>query len=164
MDPDIKTLPEKKLVCLVQTMSLSHNRTVELWKNFMPRKKEILNGNGADRYSIQTYPPGYFENFNPGISFEKRAAMEVSDFECIPAGMEAFVLPGGTYAVFNYKGLSSDTRIFQYIFSVWLPASGYILDHRPHFEILGEKYKNLDPDSEEEIWIPVKKKTTIPVP
>jgi len=29
----------------------------------------------------------------------------------------------------------------------------------PRIEILGEKYRNNDPDSEEEIWIPVKAKT-----
>ena len=34
----------------------------------------------------------------------------------------------------------------------------YTLDDRPHFEILGEKYKNQDPDSEEELWIPIKPK------
>ena len=65
-------------------------------------------------------------------------------------------MPGGLYAVFFYKGSSSDTKIFQYIFTNWLPDSGYTLDNRPHFEILGENYKNGDPGSEEEIWIPVK--------
>jgi AraC family transcriptional regulator len=30
------------------------------------------------------------------------------------------------------------------------------LDQRPHVEVMGEKYKNNDPDSEEEIWIPIK--------
>jgi AraC family transcriptional regulator len=39
-----------------------------------------------------------------------------------------------------------------------LPNSNYHLDDRPHFEILGEKYKNADPGSEEEIWIPIKAK------
>lgn len=32
----------------------------------------------------------------------------------------------------------------------------YEIDFRPHFEILGEKYKNNDPGSEEEVWIPVR--------
>jgi len=32
------------------------------------------------------------------------------------------------------------------------------LDDRPHFEVLGDKYKNADPDSEEEIWIPIRTK------
>jgi len=35
------------------------------------------------------------------------------------------------------------------------------LDNRPHFEVLGEKYKNGDPESEEEIWIPVKEKAKL---
>jgi AraC family transcriptional regulator len=39
-----------------------------------------------------------------------------------------------------------------------LPNLGYTLDDRAHFEVLGEKYKNNDPLSEEEIWIPIKKK------
>ncbi len=39
-----------------------------------------------------------------------------------------------------------------------LPNSEYELENRPHFEVLGEKYKNNDPNSEEEIWIPIKKK------
>jgi AraC family transcriptional regulator len=42
-----------------------------------------------------------------------------------------------------------------YIFNTWLPQSNYQLAPRPHFEILGEKYKNNHPDSEEEIWIPI---------
>jgi len=45
--------------------------------------------------------------------------------------------------------LNTDNRI--YIFSDWLPKSDYELDEKPHFEILGEKYKNDDPNSEEEI-------------
>jgi AraC family transcriptional regulator len=35
-----------------------------------------------------------------------------------------------------------------------LPGSEYFLDNRPHFEVLGDKYKNNDPTSEEEIWKP----------
>ncbi|MEP7234441.1 MAG: GyrI-like domain-containing protein, partial [Ignavibacteriota bacterium] len=45
---------------------------------------------------------------------------------------------------------------FQYILRTWVPNSNYELDDRPHFEILGEKYKKDDPSSEEEIWIPIK--------
>ena len=72
--------------------------------------------------------------------------------------METFTLNGGEYAVFDYKGSSNDGSIFQYIFMTWLPNSEYQLDNRPHFEVLGEKYKNNDPTTEEEIWIPIKKK------
>ena len=70
--------------------------------------------------------------------------------------METFTLPVGLYGVFDHKGLSNDNSIFQYIFGTWLPNSTYQLDNRPHFEILGEKYRNNDPASEEEIWVPIK--------
>lgn len=60
------------------------------------------------------------------------------------------------YAVFDYKGSSDDGSVFKYIFNTWLPQSGYQLDNRPHFEVLGDKYRNSDPNSEEEIWIPIK--------
>jgi AraC family transcriptional regulator len=73
--------------------------------------------------------------------------------------MEKLELPGGLYAVFSYRGKASDASdTFKYIYYEWLPTSEYFLDDRPHFEILGEKYKNEHPDSEEEIWIPVKSK------
>ena len=72
--------------------------------------------------------------------------------------METFTLSAGTYVVFEYKGPGNDNSIFQFIFGTWHPNSNYLLDDRPHFEVLGEKYKNGDPDSEEEIWIPVLKR------
>ena len=69
------------------------------------------------------------------------------------------ILPSGLYAIFYYIGMSTGISIFyENIFTVWLPNSEYALDDRAHFEVLGEKYKNYDPSSEEEIWIPIKVK------
>lgn len=107
---------------------------------------------------MQVYSPNHFLDFKPTNVFVKWAAVEVSQVDSIPEGMQRFDLPGGLYAVFDYKGSSSDPRIFQYIFGTWLPDSEYALDDRPHFEVLGNKYKNNDPASEEEIWIPIKLK------
>ena len=158
MKPIIKTIEEKKLVGKRLTMSLSGNRTAGLWKSFMPMRREILNAVSPDLYSINVYDAGYFENFSAQKTFEKWAAVEVPNFDDVPETMETYILSEGLYAVFHYKGLSTDTSIFQYIFNTWLPNSSYVLDNRPHFEVLGEKYKNNDPNSEEEIWIPVKAK------
>jgi AraC family transcriptional regulator len=137
-------------------MSLSNNRVAELWRSFMPVRNDISGRLTNDLISMSVYGRGYFANFNPGNEFEKWACAEVSAFENIPAGMEPYVLPAGLYAVFDYKGPSNDPGIFHYIFTTWLPASEYELDERPHFEVLGAKYKNMDADSEEEIWIPIK--------
>jgi AraC family transcriptional regulator len=159
MEYRIEILAEKKLVGKRIIMTFSDNKTGELWKNFMPGRKEIRNNIGTELYSMQLYAPTFFDHFNPDVAFEKWATMEVTDFESIPAGMLSFTLPGGLYAVFSYKGAASNGgNAFQYILGSWLPISGYQLDNRPHFEVLGEKYKNEDPESEEEIWIPVKRK------
>ena len=139
------------------TMSLSNNKTGELWLSFMPRRREIQNSLTSELFSMQVYNrPLDLGNMNQ--EFEKWAAVEVADFDAIPDGMETFVLTSGLYAVFHYKGSSTDTEIFRYIFGTWLPGSNYVLDNRPHFEILGDKYKNADPNSEEDIWIPIKPK------
>ncbi len=158
MEPRIETLEEKKLIGKHLSMTYSNNRTFELWRSFMPRRKEIKNTVSTELISMQVYDPSFnFQNFDLNKSFEKWAAIEVRSFSEIPEGMEKFILPKGLYAVFIHKGAASTgAKTFQYIFGTWLPNSGYSLDNRPHFEILGEKYKNEDPDSEEEIWIPIK--------
>ena len=158
MTPRIETLKEKKLLGLRLRMSLSDNKTGVLWKLFMPRYSEILNKVSNELISMQVYTKAYFVDFQPTNEFEKWATVEVTNFESVPTEMETFSLAGGLYAVFDYKGSSNDPSIFQYIFGTWLPSSEYLLDDRPHFEMLGDKYKNNDPNSEEEIWIPIKPK------
>lgn len=164
MIPRIETTNEKKLIGKKLDMNFAYNRTMELWKGFMPHRNEISNKLNEDLISMQVYPEDFsFSQFDANAKFEKWAAAEVSSFDNLPDEMEGFTLAAGLYAVFEYKGLNTDTSIFQYIFGTWLPASDYVLDQRPHFEILGSKYKNNDPESEEEIWIPIKtKESTLP--
>jgi len=154
----IETIAQKKLIGLTSEMSLSENSTPILWKGFMTKRKEITNTISDDLISMQVYDPDLdFSRFTPQTIFEKWAVTEVTDFDHIPEGMKTFVLPEGQYAVFLHKGLPSDfPKTAQYIYGQWLPKSGYTLDSRPHFEVLGAKYKNNDSDSEEEVWIPIK--------
>ena len=158
--PEIKTIPSKKLIGKRLNMSFSQNRTAELWKSFMMDRKHILNSVGTDLFSLQEYPKTYRPAvFDPEMVFTKWAAIEVRDFDTIPKGMESYELKGGLYAVFPYKGHPAEgAAMFYYIFTSWLPDSVYELDERVHFEVLGSKYKNNDPDSEEDIWVPVKSK------
>ncbi|WP_064197626.1 MULTISPECIES: GyrI-like domain-containing protein [Emticicia] len=158
--PILRNLEQKKLIGKKLEMSYVNNRTGELWRSFMPRRKEITNNIGSELYSMQIYNSFFdFQNFNPNDNFTKWAAVEVTDFEQIPENMESYTLKGGLYAVFTHKGSSLDfQRTFQYIFGVWLPNSDYQIDNREHFELLGENYKNESPDSEEEVWIPIKLK------
>ena len=159
--PRIEILTEKKLVGKRSVMSFANNKTGELWRNFMQARATIQNPIGDDRFSVQHYHPLFFDPFDPNALFEKLAAVEVINFSNVPSEMETYILPGGMYAVFEYRGnVSMAAETFRYILQDWLPASPYRLDDRPHFEILGAKYKNGDPFSEEEIWIPIMPKDT----
>jgi AraC family transcriptional regulator len=160
MEPRIEILAEKMFIGIHINTSFANDRTPELWRNFMPRRNEIQNASSSDLVSLQIYRPTIdFTRLNPNEPFKKWALKEVSDFNDVPEGMETFLLSGGLYAVFMHRGPASEAeKTFGYIFGEWFPQSGYELDDRPHFEILGPKYKNNDPDSEEEVWVPVRMK------
>lgn len=140
--------------------SLAEMDAGRIWRRFMPRKAEIAGKSNDLLYSVQIFEGVLnYQSFDADAVFEKWAAVAVSDFEKIPEGMEAHTLRGGEYAVFIHTGT---TEMFpqtaHYIFTEWLPASIYQLDEREHFEIMDDKYLGpANPESEEEIWIPVKK-------
>ena len=158
MQPKIKTISQKKLVGMHMETCLADDNSGELWQRFMPRKKEIKNGRGSGLYSVQEYSEKLdFDDFTPDIIFSKWAAVEVDSFDHIPQGMKSHILTGGKYAVFIHKGLNSTFhKLAEYIYGTWLPNSEYKLDHREHFEFLGENYLGpMNPESEEEVWIPI---------
>ena len=159
IEPKILSISEKKLIGIRTKISLSNNKTSELWQQFMPRRHEVKNLiNTKQYYSMSIYENGLdVSRFTPETVFEKWAAVEVSDFGHLPEGMEQHLLTGGQYAVFIHKGpVNTFEDTANYIYGKWLPHSGFKLDHREHFEILGEKYLGPHhPDSEEEVWVPI---------
>jgi AraC family transcriptional regulator len=126
----------------------------------MPKKKKIKNIMNNWHYSVQRYDADLkMKNFTPDTVFETSAAIEVKSSEEIPQDMELFTIQEGTYAVFMHKGATETFhKTADFIFSVWLPNSKYEVDNsRMHFEIMKEKYLGPDnPDSEEEVWVPIK--------
>lgn len=159
INPSIQTLDTTIIAGLNLEMNLVQNLTGQLWQSFGPHISSIPDRKNNHKISLQIYPQNYFAHFNPKTSFIKWAGVEVKSSDNIPIGLECMVIPEGLYAVFHYKGSSADSSIFNYIYSQWLPSSEYELDNRPHFEVLGDLYKNNDPDSEEDIWIPIKQKS-----
>lgn len=158
--PRIEILPTKLLVGKHQQMSLANNSTFQLWQGFMPLRKRIVNAVTTDLMSMQIFEPDINSTeFKADTLFAKWAAVEVSDHQNIPEGLEPYILHGGLYAVFIHKGEPHTFPItWNHIINNWLPQSDYELDQREHFEILGDKYKNNHPDSEEEVWIPIRSK------
>lgn len=157
LQPEIKQFPGAFIIGKRQEMSLINNPIQALWQGFLPLKDGITNRCTSDHIALVNYPEDYFQGFDPAKTFERWAAVEVDSLDDIPTDLEGLEIPPGEYAVFQYQGSSADPAIFQYIFSEWIPQSAYRIDHRPHFEVLGERYRNNDPLSEEEIWIPIAK-------
>ena len=157
--PTIQTSPAKILIGRRLRMSQANNRSRELWQSFRPQLSAIKNRVGHDSYSVQVYDsPDYFAAFSPTREFERWAAVEISSANEPPPAMEILSLNAGLYAVFEYRGTPAEFGPFaQEIFGVWLPGSGYILDDRPHFEILSPGYRADDTEAAETIYVPVQK-------
>ena len=160
MEPKIVTLRERKLVGMCITTTISFDDTKKMWSEFVSRQDEIENKTARDYYSIQVYPEGLkLKDFKEDTEFERWAAVEVNSLDDIPSGMKPKTLAGGLYATFTHKGpVKTFVKTSNYIYGTWLPQSGYELDQRAHFEKLGKKYYGPDhPDSEEEIFVPIRK-------
>lgn len=155
MTPGFATLLPLKLVGLRRTMTFAQDRTAELWRGFRMALKPAVGAAPTRFFSVNAYGPAF--DFGPNTPFEKWAAAEVPGGENVPEGLETITLPGGLYAVFRHRGPASEgPRVFGYLFGTWLPASGYTLDDRPHFEVLGPGYRPDDPAAEEDIFIPIR--------
>jgi AraC family transcriptional regulator len=162
LEPRIEVLSPKKLVGFGQLMSLANDSTAELWQSLMPRRHEIRNRTTDSYISMRVYlEPGMMadetEMFAPATQLEKWAAVEVTDHDTIPPGMQRYALAGGLYAVFLHKGPASGfVQTMRHIFGTWLPNAGYELDDREHFELIPEGWSPTDLQAKEEIWVPIR--------
>jgi AraC family transcriptional regulator len=160
MEPEIKTIQAKKTIGFSIKTTMTNDQTVKIWQQLMPRLKEAKNAVSADLFSLQVYNGETFEEFTPNTEFTKYALVEVKNYDFVPEGFKKFEIPAADYAVFTHKGTSVDfPKTSQYIYGEWIPNSQYILDDKPHFAVMGDKYLGHEnPETEEEVWVPIKKK------
>ena len=135
-------------------MALDSDETPDLFRTFMPRRKEILHRSNEQVIDLKIYPPDYFKRIFISTPFLKWAVVEVDIFEKIPQGMERVDFLGGLYAMFQVPGTQANHQVFTDIFSHWLPSSGFELDDRPHFDVLNFGENN----NFQEIYIPLTQK------
>ncbi|WKN33397.1 GyrI-like domain-containing protein [Porifericola rhodea] len=154
----IEKIPGILLVGHCMQTSHQEEQTTTLWQGFMPRRKEISELSSSDLYSVEEYDEDFFLNYAPDRKFNKWAACPVKRIVALPQGMVSITIPAGLYARVHYQGKGSEAAsVYQSFFQTWLPASGYMLDNRPHFARMGEKYKNEDLTSEEDLFFPIRK-------
>lgn len=157
MEPTIEIFPSKTFVGLRQTVTITTDNPVALWRPFRMSMKEIGNGIFDKLYSIQDFDGVDFSNFTANTEFQKWAAIEVTEAKHIPTGMEVLEMPQGKYAIFIHKGTPATfKKTTDYIFGEWLPNSGFELDNRPHLSIMSKDYRPDDAAAKELVCIPVK--------
>jgi AraC family transcriptional regulator len=155
IEPTILNFEGTVLCGASASMTLQSFTPWTLWPRVMPRLSQIGNRTNQDLISLRYFDsiPRFGPEANPAFTYWGGVEVAAPN-----KGFEHLEIPVGTYAVFHYKGLSSDSTVWRYIYSQWLPNSEWALDDRPHFERLGSKYKNDDPTSEEDIYIPIRPK------
>ena len=155
IQPKVEICEEKVLIGMSTTMAMADNKTFGLFHKFMQRRKEIRDISSNDVYDVRLFGRAYLNDFSPHTNFVKWAAVEVSQIVNIPAEMNIIHIPTGLYAIFKIVGMDANPTLFEYIFTEWLPASGYQLDERPHFHRLSESYQSKAADSLQEIYVPI---------
>ena len=132
----------------------------EVWQKFMPLLKDLENlRSDANLYALQQY--GYrpeLSGFDPDSEITFWAAVPIhTSTRQLSLPLHRLTVTPGTYAVCLHKGKASEfQKTMQSFLSEWLPQSGYVLSDRLHFQVMTPEYKGPDdPDSKEEVWIPI---------
>lgn len=157
-DIKIKEMGSKNLIGMSIETSVGDSQAVHVWKKFMPLQKDVPSTNPGTYYSLQDYPDGYLDKFDPHASFTTWAAKEVDPSLNISDEFSSVVLKGGLYVTFIHKGTAAEIgKSLGYMYGQWIPENGYRIDpERIHFEVLSKNYGGPNnPKSQEEAWIPI---------
>lgn len=127
-----------------------NNEIPQMWGAFGPRMKEIKYvANPSVCYGIS-------DNMDPATGkFDYIAGLEVSRAEDLPEGIVRWKIPGGRYAVFTTT-LPKVGETFMYAYKTWMAESGCEATGGPDFELYDEDFDPQDPNSQFEVYIPIK--------
>lgn len=156
MEPKIVDRDRIVLVGLPYFGDASEGKFGQAWHRFMQHDMNLTNRvNEHAAYGVEYYGPEFHEEHK----WHYFPSVEVSDLNDFPTIFFAKILPAAQYAVFTSTGgLSKLSETFQYAYMTWLPASEYEVAHPFDFEYYGERYRGDVPESEVDIYIPIKPK------
>ncbi|WP_161785195.1 GyrI-like domain-containing protein [Brevibacillus borstelensis] len=135
--------------------TLASNRVPALWEEFLRRVNEIHDRTSPNiSMGISEFSQNHLDE-----EFVCMACVPVNRFASIPEGMVCKTIPTMQYVVVTHKGkLPTLGNAFDYIYTTWLPNSGYDLVEADDFEVYGERFLGPEnEDSEVDIYIPIKK-------
>ena len=156
MDLKIVEKEAMKIVGMKVITTQKNNTIPQLWDKFNPRCSEIKNI-AQKGVCVGICPNVVTKDFDENTKFAYIAGMIVENFDNVPKGMETLEIPAQKYAVATHKG-SLDTLhdTYHYLYAEWLPNSDYEFWPSAEIEWYDEQFKFSSPDSEFDIYIPVK--------
>ncbi len=155
MEPMIKELPGMKVVGIEYTGLNQNGEVQQLWEEFNSYMNEI-------RDKVEPYLAlGVCTNMRPDGSYTYVAGYAVTVIAQPPPGMVSRSTPPARYAIFTHHGQLFDVpndlhSTYNYIFTDWLPASGYTYSGSPTLEWYDTRFKLESDESELDICIPIK--------
>lgn len=169
IEPTFENLNEMTFAGIAAYAGPGSPRFPELWTDgFQDVLGDTRNGEGAQlgletekyAYGLELFPPA----FDQKHKFTYLACFSVIDSRKVPLHLLQRTIPAAKYAVFKVPGgLTGLGKTFQYIYSRWLPASGF--DRPFNFDM--ERY-DISPGAEKdgqlsiEVLVPITSKKGVP--
>jgi AraC family transcriptional regulator len=156
MEPRIVELGALTLVGLPFYGEPSDGQFGKTWERFVEVEQHATRRvNDHVYYGVEFY--------GPEVSLTRQwmyfAAIQVSDLAETPDILFGKILPAAKYAVFTVKGgLDGINDMFAHAYRVWLPASAYEVAYPFDFELYDRRYHGNVPESEIDLYIPIKPK------
>ena len=118
------------------------------WEKFVPHLGHVPGQIGKVAYGV------VMKGSDTG--FDYLCAVEVKDFDRLPADLDRVRLPAQRYAVFRQKDHISKIRNVWSEILNWLPSSGRQAADAPRFERYGETFDGRTGEGGYELWLPIK--------
>ena len=157
MEPKIVCLDKMFLAGVVVYGNPHKGLFGQAWDIFLKIKEQVKWKDDRKTYGVEFFT----EEYDREKKWFYMVAMELPDLSEIPVNMVGKVIPANTYAAFTVKGgIKNLPKTSQYAHDEWLPKSQYEEADWFEFELYDERFKDIDdPDTEIDIYIPIRKKS-----
>jgi AraC family transcriptional regulator len=155
MEPRLVDRDKIKLVGLPFYGDPANGNFTKAWHRLMQIELPTQRVNETVHYGVELYG----SEFHQEHQWMYFPSVEVQDLQDTPGILFAKTLPASRYAVFHVTGgLSKISEIFRFAYDQWIPASDYEVAYPYDFEYYGEDFKGDMPESEMDLYIPIKPK------
>jgi len=152
MEPEIVERSEVKVIGTARQYQEEDLDMDTLWSAFRENVGQITNRVGSDAFGIYEE----YQESEDGVGFSYVCSVEVRDFNSVPDGMIARVIPAHLYAVFRHDGpVSSLPETMKYVWGSWLPKADYDYAEKPDFELYSPDAQAKNTDKTLYLHIPV---------